>query len=113
MAIPIPYVHDGIGLFMSLLSVPLIMRKVPRNRIYGIRIRKACVSQHNWYEINAYGGKLLLSFGLSLLAFSWCYPELAPPPTSAWAPVYLAIPLLPIIPLLVLVNIFAERLPER
>ena len=113
MIIPIPYVLCGIGFLTALLSVPLILRMVPMNRIYGIRIRKAFVSQHNWYEINAYGGKLLLAFGLFLLVFGCFGREFAPPPTSIWAPVFLVFPLLPMVPVLALISAFARRLPEK
>lgn len=113
MIIPIPYVHTGMGLFTALLAIPLIMRKVPMNRVYGIRMRKAFISNSNWYELNAYGGKLLLIFGIFLAAFGLLGKDLAPPPTSLWAPVYLAAPMIPIIPILLLIKSFAGRLTER
>ena len=113
MIVPIPYVHCGIGLVSMVLSVPLILKKIPMNRLYGIRIRKAFVSQRNWYDINAYGGRLLFAFGLFLLACGWLGKGFAPPPTSLWAPVYLIVPLLAIIPLLALINAFARNLPDR
>lgn len=113
MATPIPYVHEGIGILTVLLSVPLILRIVPVNRVYGIRVPKAIVSPRNWYAINAYGGKLLLAFGLFLLLFSWFGHDYAPPPTSIWAPVYLIIPFLALVPILVMINTYARRLPEQ
>jgi hypothetical protein len=111
--VPIPYVHTGIGLLTALLAIPLIMRKVPMNRAYGIRVRKAFLSDSNWYELNAYGGKLFLVFGIFLAAFGWVGKDLAPPPTSPWAPVFTIAPMLTIIPILLLVKSFAGRLPER
>jgi ABC-type Na+ efflux pump permease subunit len=113
MAIPIPYVHVGIGILTVLLSIPLILRIVPMNRMYGIRVRRAFVSPHNWYAINAYGGKLLLAFGLLLLLFSWFGQDYAPAPTSIWAPIYLIMPFLALLPMLAMINAFARRLPER
>lgn len=110
---PIPYVHCGIGFVTTLVSIPLILRKIPMNHAYGIRIRKAFVSQRNWYEINAYGGKLLLVFGLFLLAFGWLGQGVAPPPTSPWAPVFMVLPLLAIVPVLALIIAFARRLPDK
>ena len=110
MLVPIPYVHYGIGLVTTVLSIPLIRRKIPMNRVVGIRLRAAFVSQRNWYEINAYGGRLLLAFGLFLVAFGWFGQGIAPPPTSAWAPVFLVVPLLAIVPVLVRINAFARRL---
>ena len=113
MIVPIPYVHLAMGLVSSLLSIPLILRKVPMNRAYGFRLKKAFVSENNWYALNAYGGKLLLAFGLFLLAFGYLAKDLAPPPTSLWAPVFMIVPLLALIPLLLLVKAFAGRLPDR
>ena len=113
MAIPIPYVHVGIGILTALVSIPLTLRKVPMNRVYGIRVRQAFNSPHNWYVINAYGGRLLLAFGLFLLLFGWFGQDYAPPPTSIWAPVYLIIPFLALLPILAMINVFARHLPER
>lgn len=70
MIVPIPYVHAGIGLFAIVISIPLAMRKVPMNRVYGIRIRRAFLSQRHWYEINAYGGRLFVAFGIFVIFFS-------------------------------------------
>ena len=113
MIVPIPYVHCGIGLLMALVSVPLIRRKVPMNRVYGIRVSKAYISEHNWYEINAYGGKLLFVFGIFLLAYGWFSLDFVPPPTSPWTPVFLILPLLVLVPVLAMFNAFIRRLPER
>ena len=52
MIVPIPYVHLAMGLVSSLLSIPLILRKVPMNRAYGFRLKKAFVSENNWYALN-------------------------------------------------------------
>ncbi len=112
MIVPIPYVHCGFGLLMILVSVPLVLRKIPMNRAYGFRIRKSFVSQNNWYEINAYGGKLMLAFGFFVALFGLIGPLIAPPPASLWTPVFLVVPLLPGIPLIALVSAFARRLPE-
>jgi hypothetical protein len=37
--------------------MPLVFRRVPMNRTYGIRIRAAFESEQRWYDINAYGGR--------------------------------------------------------
>jgi hypothetical protein len=113
MIVPIPFVQRGIGVATSVLALPLIARWVPMNRVYGIRTRRAFVSADNWYAINAYGGKVLLGFGLFLVAFSYLGRSLAPPATSLWAPFFLIAPLLAIIPALRLIGAYARRLPER
>lgn len=113
MIVPIPYVHAGIGLLCTLGAIPLVLRKVPMNRGYGIRIPKAFASESNWYEINAYGGKLFLAFGLFLLLFAGFTRRVAPPPRSPWAVLYLLAPLSALVVVLVLVESFARRLPDR
>ncbi len=113
MIVPIPYVHAGMGLLAVFTSLPLIFKKVPMNHGYGIRIKKAFESENNWYQINAYGGKLILIFGLFLIGFSIVTISIAPSPRNAWAPVFLIAPLAGIIPVLVMVNLFAERLPNN
>src|SRR2546427_9177847 len=55
--IPPIMVHCGVGLSTAGLAIPLVIRKVPMNRVYGVRIAKAFASDRDWYEINAYGGE--------------------------------------------------------
>jgi len=38
----------------SLVSIPLLLRKVPRNPVYGYRTRATLSDDHVWYEANAY-----------------------------------------------------------
>lgn len=45
------------GLLIFLISLPLVYRKVPMNRFYGIRIPASFESAERWYAINAYGGR--------------------------------------------------------
>ncbi|MDC0088066.1 SdpI family protein [Akkermansiaceae bacterium] len=53
-----------INILMALLiigvSIPLIFRKIPMNRFYGVRFAKSFKSEKAWYEINEYGGKALI-----------------------------------------------------
>jgi len=48
-----------LGLILFLTSLPLILRQVPMNKTYGIRIKAAFESDQRWYDINAYGGRQL------------------------------------------------------
>jgi SdpI/YfhL protein family len=47
------------GIVTFCVCLPLIYRKVPMNRFYGIRIPQSFVSIERWYDINAYGGRIL------------------------------------------------------
>ncbi len=103
----------SIGVVMVVVSIPLAARMVPRNPLYGVRTRKALASDRNWYEINAYGGKLLLGYGLLLGLFSLLAEDLAPPPPSLGAALFTAGPLVLIFPILLMIRSFARRLPDR
>jgi uncharacterized membrane protein len=113
MIVPIPYVHMAIGALIVVLAVPLLLRRVPMNHAYGVRVREAFVSQSNWYAINAFGGKCLLAVGLLLLAVGYFGRAFAPSPRSAWAPVYLLVPLLVLIPAVAVIKSYARWLPNR
>src|SRR6266566_9417400 len=53
----------------ALLAIPLMLRKVPRNVIYGYRTRATLSDDFVWYEANAYFGRaLLIASVVSLLA---------------------------------------------
>jgi uncharacterized membrane protein len=67
---PIAIIHGLAALLVIGVSVPLIKRKVPRNPIYGVRIPEAFKSEERWLEINEYGGRLLLRWGLVVGAVS-------------------------------------------
>jgi hypothetical protein len=111
MAIPGYFVHRGVGAIMALVSLPLILRLVPMNHFYGIRIPKAFESDRNWYDINAYGGWLLFLYGILLFAWGFLGQDFAPPATSPWTVAYVVGPLLLVFPLLVIIIAYARRLP--
>src|SRR4051812_49823778 len=52
------------GLLLSGLSVPLILRKVGPNPLYGFRVRQTLEDPAVWYPANAYAAKGLLAVGL-------------------------------------------------
>ena len=109
--IPPIMVHCGVGLSTAGLAIPLVIRKVPMNRVYGVRIAKAFASDRDWYEINAYAGKLLLGYGLFLIAFGFIARPYAPPRSSIWMAPFLVGPLLLVFPILALIASYARRRP--
>ncbi len=69
-------VNIGTAILIAGLSIPLILRKVPMNDIYGVRFPQSFKSDEAWYEINEYGGKALLIasvpiFLVGLLGWFW------------------------------------------
>jgi uncharacterized membrane protein len=104
-------VHIAAGALIVALSIPLILRKVPPNHAYGVRIPKAFESERNWYDINAYGGKLLLVFGIVLIVYGIVMRPFAPEAKSIWTLLYVIAPLLLVLPMLVMILAYARRLP--
>lgn len=63
---PVVIVHFLAGLLAVGVSLPLILGKVKMNAWYGVRIPAAFASETAWYDLNRYGGRLLLVWGLAL-----------------------------------------------
>ena len=57
----------GSGLLTFLLAIPLILRRVPPNAIYGVRTKASFASDSDWYRINAIGGRYLAVSGTIIL----------------------------------------------
>lgn len=113
MVIPAVYVHGGVGLLLAALSLPLALRRVPPNGGYGIRIPEAFASGECWYDINAFGGRLFLAYGLLLAGGGLLARDLEPPVTSLWSPVFVALPLAGVLLLIVPVRAYARRRLRR
>lgn len=81
------------------------------NAWYGIRIPQAFESEERWREINRYGGRLFLYWGVVIGLFAVCG---LPLPRSWWVTYNLA-SLVPIfgglLVIIVLTNRFAKRKP--
>jgi uncharacterized membrane protein len=50
----------AVDVLFAVLSIPLILRKVPRNAVYGYRTRSTLSDDTVWYEANAHFGRGLL-----------------------------------------------------
>jgi hypothetical protein len=55
------------GALYTGLAMPLARRRVKMNHSYGFRYREAFESEENWYEINAYGARLMVPWGVALV----------------------------------------------
>ena len=55
-------------LTIILVCVPLVLRLIPRNGMYGIRVREAFASDASWYTINQLGSIALIGACLVWMA---------------------------------------------
>jgi hypothetical protein len=53
-----------IGLVVAAMGIPMALRKVPRNRFYGLRIAATFADESVWYDANAVSGRDLIIAGL-------------------------------------------------
>jgi hypothetical protein len=108
--IPAVYVHCGFGLIVTAISMPLALRRVPMNHLYGVRLSESFVSNEDWYEINAYGGRLLATFGILLTVLGYLGRDLAP---STRSPMYAVFTVAPLVAMLVPVAIIVSHARRR
>lgn len=52
------------GFLLAGRSVPLILRKIGPNPLYGFRVKRTLEDPAVWYPVNAYAAKRLLVVGL-------------------------------------------------
>jgi hypothetical protein len=62
--------YVAMGLLLSALAIPLIMRKIGPNPIYGFRVKQTLEDPKIWYEVNAVAGKGLFVDGLIVVIAS-------------------------------------------
>src|SRR3954466_698251 len=65
---------EAIGPVLLVASIPLFMRWVPRNRVYGFRTLATLRSDAVWYEVNASCGRQLFLLGLVLVILEFVLP---------------------------------------
>lgn len=60
----VEYVAPLLALITIVISIPLVLRKVPPNVVYGVRTRKTLSDPRIWYEANYRGGMALIVAGV-------------------------------------------------
>jgi hypothetical protein len=58
-------IYTAGGTLLILLAIPLIIRRVPPNPVYGFRVQWTRNDPELWYSVNAYTGKWLALVGAS------------------------------------------------
>jgi hypothetical protein len=77
------------GLFLIVLAIPLWLRRVPPNRLYGVRLSSTLANPQTWYEINARAGRNLVGIGAGyvvLLAFAMIFGRALSPAVRVLIP---------------------------
>ena len=60
----------GFAILMIAVSVPLLLRRVPPNPLYGLRVPSTYADAWVWYEANAKTGRDFIVFAAILIALA-------------------------------------------
>jgi hypothetical protein len=66
---------EAIGPILILLSIPLILRWIPQNRLVGFRIPATRNNRSLWYDANALCGRHCLLLGLLMVVLEFLLPR--------------------------------------
>ena len=74
------------ALLLFLVSVPLVVGLIPRNRLYGFRTKKTLSDDGIWYRVNRLAGfaVMIASVVYGAVAANWPYDRAAPDNFSIW-----------------------------
>jgi hypothetical protein len=108
----------GLSILLIGLSIPLMQGRVKPNAWYGLRISYTHDNPDIWYPANSYAGKLLLYYGLFLLAVSLALPflldlDLTEPAPDIYAIIISIVLLVGILLVLALSYRYARKLSEE
>ncbi len=65
---------EALGPVLLLLSIPLMLRWIPRNRLYGFRIASTLANDSVWYDANALSGRHMFALGLVMVLLELVLP---------------------------------------
>jgi uncharacterized membrane protein len=66
---------EAIGPILIVLSIPLVLRWVPPNVLYGFRIAATYANKSVWYDANALCGRHMLILGVVMVALDVVLPS--------------------------------------
>ena len=67
---------EALGPVLILVSIPLLLGWIPRNRLYGFRVAATLRHDAIWYDVNARSARHFLLLGAAMVIL-----EFASPPT--------------------------------
>lgn len=65
---------EAIGPVLLVLSIPMMLRWVPQNRVFGFRIPATLRHESVWYDANALSGRHFFLLGLLLVILEFVLP---------------------------------------
>jgi hypothetical protein len=66
---------EALGPVLVLVSIPLLFRWVPRNRLYGFRVAATLRDDTVWYDVNARSARHFLLLGAAMIVLEFLVPR--------------------------------------
>jgi uncharacterized membrane protein len=92
-----------------LLSIPLVLGWIPKNRFYGVRTRKTLSDERVWLAVNRLGGRLIIACSLIYLSIAALVPYSSDITSPNWW-AHVAGFVLPLVVSLLAIHIYTKRL---
>lgn len=68
---------EALGPVLIVVSIPLLLRWVPRNRVYGFRVAATLRDDSVWYDVNALWARHMIALGVLMVALEFLLPASA------------------------------------
>ena len=65
---------EALGPLLIVLSIPLMLKWVPPNHVYGFRVGATLSDRSVWYDANALAGRHFFALGLLMVALEFILP---------------------------------------
>jgi hypothetical protein len=75
---PLLFPHFVVCMLLALISIPLILKRIPPNRLYGVRTEKTLNDPDTWYNVNWFGGWAILTSALTSTISLALVPQFLP-----------------------------------
>lgn len=78
-------VYLGVGVLDVIISIPLILGRIPPNRWVGVRVKRTLENKEIWYLANTYAGKWLCGTGLWVIFMAFALKDIQHISLTAYA----------------------------
>ena len=72
----------AVGIVLILISLPLLLRWVGPNRLYGLRVPATFADEWVWYEANAKCARDMCVLGIALIVLAFALPMILVTPRA-------------------------------
>ncbi len=106
------YTILGCAALFAVIAIPLALRRIPRNVVYGYRTRTTLSDDTIWYEANAHFGRGLVIASLASVLAAWALELTRPLDPTIYLQVSIGILVVPALVATITTARFVRTLPR-